>query len=158
MGQLRDPEKGASAETGLTVEQSLPMTVTELARRAGEPAHVVRYYARIGLLRPRRRDNGYRLFGERDLARLRFVRRAQHLGYTLAEITEIFGEADRGHSPCPRVRQILQERVAENHRRLAEMVTLQRRMEKALKAWKNMPDGIPDGHTVCVLIESTGDD
>ena len=144
---------------GTRSNKTSTMTVAGLARRADEPAHVVRYYTRVGLLEPKRqRDNDYKLFSERDLGRLRFIRRAQNLGYTLSEIREIFQETERGRSPCPRVREILQGRIAENRRRLAEMTALQDRMEAALEAWKDMPDGVPDGHTICELIESTGDE
>lgn len=131
------------------------MTVAELARRAQEPAHVIRYYTRIGLLRPGRRlGNGYKLFNGADLQRLRFIRRAQDLGFTLGEIDEMFREAAAGHSPCARTRAILRERIAQNRRRLAEMQALQARMEAALEDWRERPDGIPDGHTVCALIEA----
>lgn len=51
------------------------LTVNELATQSGAPAHVVRYYVRIGLLQPvTTQDNGYRLFAAADASRLRFVR------------------------------------------------------------------------------------
>jgi len=130
-------------------------TVAEAAARAGVAPHVVRYYARIGLLRPGRNPaNGYRLFSDRDVARLRFVRKAQALGFSLAEIRQILADADKGRSPCPRVRAILGRRVDENRRRLEELQALQRRMERALAEWERMPDALPTGDSVCHLIES----
>jgi MerR family Zn(II)-responsive transcriptional regulator of zntA len=85
------------------------MTVNEIARHTGVPAHTVRYYTRIGLLRPaRKRDNGYKEFTELELQRLNFIRRAQRSGFTLAEIREVIARAARGHSPCPMVRDILE--------------------------------------------------
>jgi len=132
--------------------------VNELARRAGETPEVVRYYARIGLLAPSRDPgNGYKRFAERDLQRLKFIRQAKSLGFTLGEVAEILGHAERGQSPCPRVREILEARVEENRRRLAEVLALQERMERALARWARMPDGVPDGHTVCHLIEAAGE-
>ncbi len=138
-----------------------PMTVAELARAAGVTPDVVRHYSRIGLLQPRRdRHNGYKLFTHRDLARLLFIRRAKHLGFTLADIRQILGDANQGRSPCPRVRQIIEHRIADNRRRLQEMLELQARMERALDEWRGLPDGAPDGDSVCYLIESMseGDD
>jgi len=65
-------------------------TVSEAAARAGVAPHVVRYYARIGLLRPGRNPaNGYRIFSDREVARLRFARKAQALGFSLAEVRQI---------------------------------------------------------------------
>lgn len=133
-------------------------TVNELAIRAEAPAHVVRYYARIGLLKPKRQqENGYRLFGKQDARRLRFIRLAKKLGFTLGEIREITEHADHGESPCGEVRKIIRQRIQENRARIDAMVSLQNRMEQALEVWDSMPDGIPDGDHVCHLIESFDD-
>ena len=131
------------------------LTVNQLARRADAPAHVVRYYTRIGLLKPvAQRDNGYRLFAQSDAARLRFIRMAKQLGFTLHEIHEITRHAERGDSPCGDVRRIVKARIDENRRKIADMQSLQTRMEQALEQWESMPDGEPDGTSVCHLIES----
>lgn len=130
-------------------------TATGLARQAQVPVHVVRYYTRIGLLRPARDPvNGYKLFAEAHLKRLRFILQAKALGYTLREIEVIIQEAERGKSPCPRVREIIEQRIADNRQRLEELLSLQHRMERALRAWAKMPDGVPDGKAVCHLIEA----
>lgn len=130
-------------------------TVNELATRASAPAHVVRYYARIGLLKPRgHQENGYRLFGKQDAQRLRFIRLAKRLGFTLGEIRQITEHADHGESPCGDVRKIIQQRIRENRAKIDAMLNLQNRMESALEVWESMPDGMPDGHHVCHLIES----
>lgn len=130
-------------------------TVNELATRADAPAQVVRYYARIGLLKPKRQqENGYRLFGKQDAQRLRFIRLAKRLGFTLGEIKQITEHADHGESPCCEVRKIVQQRIHENRTKIDAMLNLQNRMEHALDLWESMPDGIPDGQHVCHLIES----
>ena len=131
------------------------LTVTELANRSGATPHAVRYYTRMGLLRPERNpDNGYHLYKPRDVDGLLFIRQAKQLGYTLNEIKVIVHDADKGQSPCPRVRKILQQHIVENRRHLEELMALQTRMEKALLDWADKPDGVPDGHSVCHLIES----
>ena len=132
-----------------------PMTVNEIARRTGVPSHTVRYYTRIGLLRPaRKRDNGYKEFTAIELQRLNFIRRAQRLGFTLSEIREVLARAARGHSPCPMVREILSRRLVENRRSLHELTTLVQHMDAVLEQWASMQDGVPDGNAVCRLIES----
>lgn len=131
------------------------LTVTELAKRSETTIHAVRYYTRLGLLRPERNpDNGYRLYQPREVGWLRFVQQAKHLGYTLGEIREIMHDSDNDQSPCPRVREILQNRIKENRQKLEVLMALQTRMEDALEQWADMPDGMPDGHSVCHLIES----
>jgi len=131
------------------------MTVIELARQAGVPAHVVRYYVRIGLLRPARdHGNGYKLFTHGDVCRLSFVRNTQNLGYTLAEIRRIITEAGKGGTPCPVVREIIVKRINENRHRVEELLDLQSRIERAVAQWGKMPNGTPDGHSVFHLIEA----
>ena len=130
-------------------------TVNQLAIQSNAPAHVVRYYARIGLIQPTaQQQNGYRLFASQDATRLRFIRMAKLLGFTLNEIKQITRHADREESPCDDVRRIIQNRILENRARINEMMKLQTRMELALAQWKLMPDGVPDGSSVCHLIES----
>jgi len=135
------------------------LTVNQLAIRSEAPAHVVRYYARIGLIQPvGEQENGYRLFAPSEVARLRFIRMAKQLGFTLSEIKQITRHADSGDSPCGDVRRIIQRRIQENRTKIERMLQLQTRMERALEQWQGMPDGIPDGNSVCHLIESAGDE
>lgn len=139
-----------------TPRPPLTTTVGGLAAAAGVTPHVVRYYSRIGLLEPLRHPgNNYKCFNGHHLARLKFIRGAQALGFTLTEVRRIFNHAGDGRSPCPEVRDILRRRIGETRQQLRELQELERRMERALRSWDKMKDGIPDGHSVCVLIEST---
>jgi MerR family mercuric resistance operon transcriptional regulator len=66
------------------------MTIGELARRANVNVQTVRYYERRGLLaEPHRTPSGYRQYSDTTLDRLRFIKRAQELGFTLSEIEEL---------------------------------------------------------------------
>lgn len=66
------------------------LTIGRLAREAGVNLETVRFYERRGLLpRPPRSASGYRLFPAETARRLRFIRRAQELGFSLAEIREL---------------------------------------------------------------------
>jgi hypothetical protein len=55
------------------------------------------------------------------------------------------------------VRDVFQQRLANVEREIDELQQLRKRMKTALAAWENMPDGTPDGHTVCRLIEHWDD-
>jgi len=132
------------------------MKVTELARAAGVTSETVRHYTRQALLRPQRDpDNGYQLFDQRDLERLRFIQRARTLGFSLKEIADILAQADQDDSPCPLVRDLLAARLPQIHARIRELQTLADRMERAMNDWSRLPDGTPDGHSICRLIEQT---
>ncbi len=135
------------------------LTVRDLSKHTGVTDHAVRYYARIGLLKPGRHpENGYRQFDRSDIHRLDFILQAKSLGFSLEEIAEILQDSERGKSPCPRVRDILKRRIDENRRKLETLQRLQTRMEEALEHWEVMPDGVPDGRSVCHLIESESGD
>lgn len=134
------------------------MTVNELAKQAEVSPGVVRFYARIGLLKPVRHSaNRYRLFSDADARRLLFILRAKGLGYTIAEIAEILKQSGKGKSPCPLVRDIIRRRITENRQRLDGLNALQLRMEKALVQWNRMPNRVPTGDSICFLIESADD-
>ncbi|QJQ94601.1 MULTISPECIES: MerR family DNA-binding protein [Halomonadaceae] len=131
------------------------MKVSELAKRAGVTGETVRHYTREGLLTPRRHpDNGYQLYDGHDLSRLRFIQRARTLGFSVREIGEILAHADHGDSPCPLVRDLLAARLPQIRERIARLQALAARMEQALDTWSDMPDGTPNGHSLCRLIES----
>ncbi|MCG7601694.1 MerR family transcriptional regulator [Halomonas sp. McH1-25] len=135
------------------------MKVGELATAAGVTAETVRHYTREGLLSPRRNpDNGYQLYDSDDLNRLRFIQRARTLGFSVKEISDILEHADQGDSPCPLVRDLLAQRLPTIRQRIAELEALAARMEQALDTWRDMPDGVPNGHSLCRLIESFPDD
>jgi len=67
-----------------------PLTIGRLAKRAGVGIDTVRFYERARLLpKPGRTASGYRTYGADDVARLRFIRRAKALGFSLEEISEL---------------------------------------------------------------------
>jgi DNA-binding transcriptional MerR regulator len=135
------------------------MTVSKIAKRAAMEPEVVRFYTRIGLLQPvRDAHNRYKTYAEADIVRLRFIHKAQSLGYTLKEIGQILEESSRKQSPCPTVRRIIESRIRENLEKLDQLVRLQQRMEQAAVHWAKMPNGVPTGETVCHLIESVSDE
>ncbi len=131
------------------------ITASVLAKRTNVPLFTVRYYTRIGLLKPSRDlRNGYKIYKPADKDRLRFIHSAKELGFTLAEIEEILNHSSNGDSPCPMVRDIVARRVKENREKLREMKRLQKRLESALDMWNSMKNAEPDGHSICHLIES----
>ena len=70
-------------------------SIGQLAKRAGVAIDTVRYYERNAMLTPAGRlESGYRRYGEMELKRLRFIRRAKVLGFTLADIRELLSLSD----------------------------------------------------------------
>ena len=130
------------------------MKTTELARAAGVTAETVRHYVRVGLLAPARDPhNGYRVFDADDLQRLRFARAARSLGFSVEDVLEILAQSETGEAPCPMVRERARARFDELRARIAELEAQRARMERVLALWDALPDGVPDGRSVCPLIE-----
>ena len=131
------------------------LTASVLAKNLNVPIFTVRYYTRIGLLHPhKQKSNGYKVYQPSDATRLKFILSAKDLGFTLAEITQILEKAEHGESPCPSVRKIIVHHIEENKRKMRELQKLQKKMENALKDWENLNDSMPNGTSVCHLIES----
>lgn len=131
--------------------------VKELADICKVPPDTIRHYTRIGLLRPTRdAENGYRQYTVNDSKRLDFIRKAKSLGYSLKEIEHILAESQKGKSPCPLVRDLISQRIHVNRAKLEQLMELQICMEQALARWEKMPDGVPDGNSICHLIETVG--
>ena len=131
------------------------LTASVLAKNLNVPIFTVRYYTRIGLLQPHKQtSNGYKIYQPSDAMRLKFILSAKDLGFTLAEITQILDKAEHGESPCPSVRKIIVHHIEENKRKMRELQKLQKKMENALKDWENLNDSMPNGTSVCHLIES----
>lgn len=101
------------------------MRIGQLARESGVSAKTLRYYEEIDLLRPAGRTvSGYRLYDGEVIWRLRFVRRAQTLGLSLADIRAILEISDEGRVPCEHVLGIIDrelKRIAAQVRRLREL-------------------------------------
>jgi len=130
-------------------------TVSQLAKHCGVTPETVRFYSKKNLLRPYKNpSNGYQIFTMGDVPKLKFIRQAKLLGYTLNEIEEILHHSMQSNSPCPIVREFIQRRIEDNRQKIRDLTALQKRMETALADWETKPNGIPDGDSICYLIES----
>jgi DNA-binding transcriptional MerR regulator len=134
------------------------MKVSELAKKAGVTPDTVRFYTKEGLLHPEKDpDNGYSLFNIQDYQRLVFMRKARQIGFSLKSIKDILTHADHKTSPCPMVRELFESRLYEVEQQISELQSLRQHMVDAMEVWSEMPDGTPDGHTICHLIENWQD-
>ena len=94
--------------------------IGQLAARAGVSIDTVRYYERSGLLTPQTRlASGYRRYRELQVSRLRFIRRAQELGFSLKDIRELLGLSRQ--RDVARVKRAAEKKLAEVEERLAAL-------------------------------------
>lgn len=89
------------------------LIIGELARRGGVHIETVRYYERLGLLpEPPRSQSGYRIFSPDDVRRVRFIKRAQELGFSLKEIKELLALRIEPHTTRADVRKRAEAKIA----------------------------------------------
>jgi DNA-binding transcriptional MerR regulator len=132
------------------------MKLIECARAAGVSADTLRHYLRVGLVEPDgRTEGGYRTFSDSAVVRIRFIRAALSLGFSLKEIAELIAMSEQGELPCPRARALLEEHLEREREQLEATERLYKRMRQAVREWRRTPDGVPNGHSVCGLIEGT---
>ena len=124
------------------------LTIGAFAKAAGVNVETIRFYQRRGLLaEPERPLGGIRRYGEADVARLRFVKSAQRLGFSLDEIAELLRLEDGAH--CREAATLATLRLADVRARLADL----RRMERALSGLVRRC-GSRRGQVSCPLIDA----
>lgn len=111
------------------------MNISMAAERSGVSAKMIRYYESIGLIAAAgRRDNGYRDYGESDVAMLQFVRRTRDLGFSLEEVNALLALwRDRGRS-SREVRRLAEKHLANVEARMTEMRAVSRTLKKLVHA------------------------
>jgi DNA-binding transcriptional MerR regulator len=101
------------------------MRIGELAEAAGTSTKTLRFYEAQGLLpSAQRTPSGYRDYTPEAVSRIDFVHRGQAAGLTLAQIKQILDIRDRGQAPCGHVRDLLDARLADIERQIADLVAL----------------------------------
>ncbi|MGN6499331.1 MAG: MerR family transcriptional regulator [Tsuneonella sp.] len=109
------------------------LKISELAKNAGVGVETVRFYQRKGLLdTPRGAATGGRHYGADDVRRLRYIRKAQTAGFTLAEIAELI-DLDRSDDR-PRARDMARTRIAALDARIAELTDARASLAKLARA------------------------
>jgi DNA-binding transcriptional MerR regulator len=124
----------------------------ELARHAGVSTDTLRHYERKGVLPvPRRLSNGYRKYTRETLERVRLVRRALAVGFTLDELASILRERDGGGAPCKEVRALAAAKLRDVERRLEEMIALRDELRRMLRNWDKKLAGRAAGEQARLL-------
>lgn len=109
---------------------------SQLAKLTGISADTLRLYERKGLLpRPPRSANGYRCYSKESLERVRLIRAALTIGFTLNELTEVFRVRDGHGRPCAKVRQLAGEKLQNLEQQIRELGVLRKELRDVLKEW-----------------------
>lgn len=101
------------------------LSIGELGKATATTIETIRYYERIGLLpAPPRAANNYRLYSIQHEMRLRFIRRARDLGFTIAQVRTLLRLADRPQDCCATVDAVARQHLAEVQHKIDDLVAL----------------------------------
>src|SRR6516225_5956868 len=121
--------RGVSFQRTREAAMMKPLTIGQVARSAGVGVETVRFYERQGLLEePARRESGYRQYPEDVVARLRFIKRAKELGFSLKEIKELLALRVDPTTTCREVKERAEAKITDIEGKIASLL----RMKKAL--------------------------
>ncbi len=124
------------------------MTIGILAKAAGVNVETIRYYQRIGLIdEPDKPPQGYRRYPASIIDRIQFIKRAQDLGFTLNEVTDLLSLNDGN---CEEARTIAEHKLKGIHRRIEDLTAMQSELTRLVKACRRNADG--RGH--CAIIQT----
>lgn len=127
--------------------------IGSVAKESGVPIKTIRYYEELGLLRTSgRTEGGFRIFSSDVLVRLNFIKRAQKLGLSLAEIKDFLDIHDQGELPCEHIKIKLEDKISEIEQQIRQLQILKLELKGLLSGWETIPENPED--TICPIIES----
>ncbi|HEU0202894.1 MAG TPA: MerR family transcriptional regulator [Burkholderiaceae bacterium] len=107
------------------------LTIGQVSRASGVHVETIRYYQGLGIVRaPQRPAGGFRRYGEVDVARLRFIKRAQHLGFTLDEVRSLL-QLEDGQS-CRETRLLAENKLAVVEQRISDLNRIWRLLKQLI--------------------------
>ena len=134
------------------VSANRPLHSAELACLTGVSTDTLRYYERLHLLPAAPRSaSGYRLFPPEALARVRLIRGALAMGFSVRELAAIFTERDVGGAPCHRVRALAVKKLADVEDALRDLQSWRRELKSTLAGWDRLLRKTPRGHRAGLL-------
>ncbi len=115
-----------------------------VSERLGISKDTLRYYEKIGLLpRVARNTSGRRIYDTRDISRLHFVKRAQRMKFSLAEIGQLLEMRENPQSVRVEVRALTQRKLTEVEEHIDELTTLRNELQLLVNLCANAVDGCP---------------
>ena len=132
------------------------MRTSELAARAAVNPQTLRYYERRGLLAaPDRSASGYRSYSYPPdaLRRVRFIKRAQELGFTLTEVETLLDLSGGGPDSCDAVRALAMEKIGDLRKRIADLQALQAGLTRLVATCD-----LPRGQRECPILQELDTD
>ncbi|MGR3304317.1 MAG: MerR family transcriptional regulator [Candidatus Scalindua sp.] len=131
--------------------------IGELSKRTNVPVRTIRYYEDFCILdKPKRTGSDYRIYSQKDVDKLVFIKKAKEFGLKLSEIKEIICCAEKGLQPCcSLVRNLFTKKIKEYKDKIVEINTAKKRLEEKLNKWVKPKQAKKMKYSVCPQIERT---
>ena len=134
------------------------LKIGELAEQTKVAVATIRYYETLGLVEPAHRsESGYRYYTGDTINRVQFIKKAQSLQFSLAEIQQVLGVRRQGNPACPLVRDLLNQKIAQIEEQLYRMKSLKAQLEAYRNHWTDRPLDDPCSQELCSLIEEVAE-
>ena len=149
--------RAGRAVVSISERREKPYLIGQLAKLAGVKSDTVRFYERKGLLpRATRSATDYRIYDDAAVKRLRFVRKAQALGFSLDEIGRILSLRGRGKETCRCGVSMAKATLAETDTKLKELQKFRDGLAANLEHWRGQAGQGKAAAEFCALIEASG--
>ncbi len=130
------------------------MKIGELAKATGLTTKTIRYYELHRLLEdPERTESGYRMYGEADVERLEFVKKAKRIGLSLEEIREILILHEHSQAPCVHVLALLDRKLEHVDDVIRELEEFRRELMRLRVESQVRLEQLPEDARICGIIE-----
>lgn len=127
--------------------------IGDVAERTGLTAPTIRYYESIGLLAPPLRSaTGYRRYSDTTVEELRFIKKAQSLGFSLEEIGEILKLSRAGDTPCSHVLDLSRRHLGAVEERIRQLTRFRDQLATELAKWDGKQE--PTCRGLCQIISN----
>ena len=110
------------------------MNISDVAERTALPPKTIRYYEEIGLIRPQRGENGYRVFTETDLHKLAFLGRARTLGFSIEECRTLLALYEDESRASADVKRLARDHLARIEEKIAQLQSMRDTLTQLVQA------------------------
>lgn len=131
------------------------MFIGEMSKKTNIPVKTIRYYEDLGLLQqPKRALSKYRIYSEKDVEKLIFIKKSKDLGLTLAEIKRIIKRSSKGvDATCCLVHEVFEEKILECEKKMKELKETKHRLSERLHHWISPKQAKGMKFVICPQIE-----
>ena len=147
-----DAQNAAAKNGGSQNQNAQNQRIGQVAAKAGVSPDTLRYYERMGLLSSiPRTDGGYRVYSEKTIERIQFIRNALRFGFGLKEVRAFMRASESGRAPCREVRSAAGEILTRVDRQIKELQVARRALRSTLADWDQRLSATPTGKPAHLL-------